>query len=49
MFRLFPKNNGNPRLGFWLGGRVGAGLVTGSDLNFEKASGSRIENYREQE
>lgn len=25
---------------------MGAGLVTGSDLNFEKASGSRIENYK---
>lgn len=38
LFRLYPKNDGNPRLGFKPGGRVGAGLVTGSGLNFEKAS-----------
>lgn len=38
LLRLYPKNDGTPRSGFKPGGRVGARLVTGSDLNFEKAS-----------
>lgn len=46
LFRLSPKNDGNPRLNFKLGNRVHTGLVTGSDLNFAKAFGSRIEDYR---
>lgn len=46
MFRLSPKTDGNPRLSFKPGDRVHTGLVTGSDLNFAKASGSRIEDYR---
>lgn len=30
VFRLYPKNDGNPRSSFKPGGRVGRGLVTGS-------------------
>lgn len=46
LFRLSPKNDGNPRLSFKPGDRVHTGLVTGPDLNFAKASCSRIEDYR---